>query len=69
MQSSDHLKYICSNVWPEVSGESQPINLHWKARAGEETSELGLFPVVAHHQQQDSDVCYVLPKQLLNRLL
>ena len=62
----ENLEYLRSNVWPEVAGEPQPVHLHWRAaRAGEETAELGVFSVVAHHQQQDGDVCDVLPKQVL----
>ena len=56
------LKYICSDFWSEVSGESQSVHLHRGARVCEKTSELALFSVVAHHQEQDSDVCDVLPK-------
>ena len=63
------LKYVCSNFWSEVSGESQSVNLHGWAGVSEETAELSLFSVVAHHQQEDGDVCDVLPKQLLCRLL
>ena len=58
------LEYLRSNVWSEVSGQPQPVHLHWRAaRAGEKAAELGLFSVVAHHQQEDGDVCNVLPKQ------
>ena len=64
------LEYLRSNVCSEVSGQPQPVHLHWGvARAGEKAAELGVLSVVAHHQQEDGDVCDVLPKQLLCGLL
>ena len=57
-----NLKYVSSYFRAEVSCKSGPVNLHWGPGAGEQTAELTLLPLVAHHQQQDSDVWDVLPE-------